>query len=150
LGNINTQTTLEKESSYIHELSTSTNTTQTHIDKAAKYVIDMIDTYQTHAQTIWPMTEQAHTTETNKLRPPITKADTSQIQRLTKLRNEARQQEQPKHQQQHERPPLPPESKPTPEAKEILQLTHTPNKEDIPSLCNKAIAAIISKAKKNS
>ena len=116
LGNTSTKKTLEKASNYIHELSISTNTSQTHIDKAAKYVINMTATYHTHAQTIWPMTEQTHTTETKKLRPPITKADTRQIQRLTKLRNESHRQEQPKHQQQQERPPLPPGRQTHPES----------------------------------
>jgi len=60
LGNTNTQTTLEKASKFIQDLTTSYAISPTHIEKAAKYVINMIDTYYTHAQTIYGQLPSKH------------------------------------------------------------------------------------------
>jgi hypothetical protein len=79
LGSANTQTTIETASKNIQDLFTVNAVTPTHIDTAAKYVINMIGTYHTQAQTIWPMTEKAPSTKPKKLRSPITKADARQI-----------------------------------------------------------------------
>jgi len=74
LGDANTQPTLEKASDDLHELTSSNDTTTTHIVKAAKYVITvLLTTYNKHAQTIWSMTQQTPPMEAKKLRPPITK-----------------------------------------------------------------------------
>jgi hypothetical protein len=96
LGDANTQSALEKASDYLQEHTSSNDTTTTHIDKAAKYGITMMNTYHKHAQTIWQMAQQTPPMEPQQLRPPITKSEIRQIHRLTKLRNSARWQQQAK------------------------------------------------------
>ena len=94
------------------------------------------------------MAQQSPPMETRKLRPPITKSETRQIHRLTKLRNSTHRQQQAKPQQHTKRLPSTPDTTPIPQATNFYQLTDPPNIEDIPSLCNKAIATITSKIDK--
>jgi hypothetical protein len=90
---------------------------------------------------------QPQTRDTNlKLHPPITKSDTRQLKRITRLRNTAKNllpkpntnsttATDPQHTNQTQT-----------QASKVLQLPDPPNLEDIPALCNKAIATIINKA----
>ena len=73
LGDANTQSALEKASDYLYELTSSDDTTKTHIDKAAKHAISMLNTDHQHAQMIWPMAQQTPLMELKKLRPPKAK-----------------------------------------------------------------------------
>ena len=87
------------------------------------------------------------TSESNtQLYPPITKADTRQLKRITRLRNTAKRMiPNPKTNTPSTNDPQHIKQTQT-QASEVLQLPDPPNPEDIPALCNKAIATIINKA----
>ncbi len=81
-----------------------------------------------------------------KLHPLITKLDTRQLKRITKLRNKAKRMlPNPKTTKSFISDPQHTTQTQT-HASEVLRLTDPPNLDDIPALCNKAIATIINKA----
>jgi hypothetical protein len=86
------------------------------------------------------------TCETNtKLHPLITKADTRQLNRITRLRNTAKRMlPNPKTNTPSTTDPQHTKQTQTQDS-EVLQLPGPPSLEDIPTLCNKAIATIIIK-----
>ena len=89
-----------------------------------------------------PPTTQANT----KLHPPITKLDTRQLKRITRLRNTAKRMLlNPKTNKSSTTDPQHTKQTQT-QANEVLQLSNMPNLEDIPALRNIAIATIINKA----
>jgi len=123
------------------------------MDKTAKQVITMLNAYHELAQTIRPMAQPNAQTEPSKLQTPFTTADNRPLNHLTKLRNSANQQLHTMLQHKNTTPlassdPGPHyDNTPTPAlATKVLHLTDTPKLEDIPYLCHKAIASIISKA----
>ena len=144
LGDDNTRTSQHDALHTIHQIFDSDQVTTDQIDKAAKLVVETIDGYHLLAQTIWPM-DQPFTIETNtKLHPPITKSDTRQLKCITQLKNTVKRML-----------PIPKTNKPSTtdpnhtkqtqtQANEVLQLSDSsPNLENIPALCNKAIVTII-------
>jgi len=82
----------------------------------------------------------------HKTTPPITKSDTRQLRRITRLRNTAKNM-LPK---QNTEAPTTIDTTPTTQtrthATKILQLSDPPELQDIPTLCHNAIAVIINKA----
>jgi hypothetical protein len=109
-------------------------------------VVETIDSYHRLAQTIWPMTQPPQNHTSTKLHPPITKSDTRQLKRISRLRNAAKNML-----------PKPNANTPTAtdttrtiktrtHATEVLQLADPPPLEDIPALCHRAITTIINKA----
>jgi hypothetical protein len=71
LGNATTQEARRSASNYITEITTSIKTPPTHIDKAAKRVITMLNAYHELAQTIWPMAQPYTQTESSKMQTPL-------------------------------------------------------------------------------
>jgi len=131
----------------MQELSALHTTTPTHIDKAAKHVITMLHTYHELAKSLWPMAQRPTSPDPNKLHTPLTNSDDKHVKRPTRLRNTTNQQLRTPQQDKPSPPQQPSATNPTQVlATTVLQLTNTPNLEDIPSLCHKAIASIISKA----
>jgi hypothetical protein len=109
-------------------------------------VVETIDSHHRLAQTIRPMTQPPPKDTNTKLNPPITKSDTRQLKRITRLRNTAKNM-------------LPKPNTDTPlttnlrcttqtrtQASEVLQLPDPPELVDIPALVHKAIALIVNKA----
>jgi hypothetical protein len=94
------------------------------------------------------MTQPLSSTEQRKLRLPISQSKKRQIHRLTKLRSETSRKNQSATNLINDPPDAPQDTSHIPQAAKILQLEDIPAIEDIPSLCNKAIATIINKANK--
>jgi len=109
-------------------------------------IVETIDGYHRLSQTIWPVAQLPPKDTNTKLHPPITKSDTRQLKRITRLRNTAKSM-------------LPKQTTDQPtknnsahtiqirtQASEVLKLPDPPKLEDIPVLCHKAIPIIINKA----
>ena len=99
------------------------------------------------------MTQPYTQTEPSKMQTPLTNSNNRQLKRIKKLRNSANRKLHTMP--QHIRPsfPTPPDPGPHPDntptlplATKVLHHTDPPKLDDIPSLCHKAIASIISKA----
>jgi hypothetical protein len=109
-------------------------------------VVETIDSYHRLAQTIWPMTQPPPKDTNTKLHTPITKSDTRQLKRITRLRNTAKNM-LPKPNTDTPNATNPQSTTQTrTQASEVQQLPNPPELEDIPALCHKTIAAIINKA----
>ena len=146
LGNDTTRTAHDETSLIIQQLTNAEHVTTDQIDIAARMVVETIDTYHQLAQNIWPISQPPQTTTNTKLHPPITKSDTRQLRRITRLRNTAKNM-LPKP--DTEAPPTTDPARNTKtrtQATKILQLSDPPELQDIPTLCHNAIAAIINKA----
>jgi len=108
--------------------------------------VEAIDGYHQLTQTIWPMAQPPTIDTTTKLHPPITKSDTRQLKRITRLRNTAKNLI-PKPKTNATTATEPQQTKQTQtQASEVLQLPDPPNLEDILALRSKSIATIINKA----
>ena len=146
LGNEDTRLTQQGALLTTQQLLDSGQVTTDQIDRAAKLVVDTIDGYHLLAQKIWPVAQPPTNDTTTNLHPSITKSDTRQLKRITRLRNTAKRMlpnpntntpptTDPQHTKQTQT-----------QASEVLQLPDPPSLENIPALCNKAIATILNKA----
>jgi endonuclease/exonuclease/phosphatase family metal-dependent hydrolase len=146
LGNDTTRIAQEETLLTIQQLTEAEHITTDQIDIAAKMVVETIDSYHRLAQTIWPMTQPPQNHTSTKLHPFITKSDTRQLKRISRLRNAAKNM-LPKP---NTNAPTAPDTTRTTQtrthATEVLQLADPPPLEDIPALCHRAITAIINKA----
>jgi hypothetical protein len=146
LGDKTTRTAQEETLLSIQQLTDSDQVTTDQIDIAAKMVVETIDSYHHLAQTIWLMAQPPPRDTNIRLHPPITKSDTRQLKRITRLRNTAKGiLPKPKT-----NTPITTDSPHTiqtrTQASEVLQLPVPPNLENIMALCHKAIAVITNKA----
>jgi hypothetical protein len=146
LGNETARTAQEETLLTIQQLTASEQVTTDQIDIAANMAVETIDSYHRLAQTIWPMAQPPPRDTNTKLHPPITKSDTKQLKLITRLRNTAKSM-LPKPNTDI---PITTDTKSITQthtqASEVLQLPDSPELEDIPALCHKAIAIIINKA----
>jgi hypothetical protein len=90
LGNEATRIAQKETLFTIQQLTDSKQVTTDQIDIAAKMVVEIIDSYHRLVQTIWPMAQPPPRDTNTKLHPPLTKSDTRQLKRITRLRNTAK------------------------------------------------------------
>jgi hypothetical protein len=146
LGNGDTRTSQQEAIFSIQQLLGPEQVTTDQINKAPKLVVKAIDGYHLLAQTIWPIAQPPISETSTKLHLPITKADTGQLKRITRLDNIAKRMlPNPKTSKVLTTDPQLTKQTQT-QATEIHRLPDSPKLEDIPALCNKAIDAIINKA----
>jgi len=95
------------------------------------------------------MTQPPPKDTNTKLHPPITKSDTRQLQRITRLRNAAKRMLLKPNTDTPSTTNTKNTTQTRTQAGKVLQLPDPPELEDIPALCHKAIAVIINKANRN-